>query len=967
MVVSGVSPAIGSAALLTILRTYETVHINQCRLAYSLILLSVGICRALPRIFNILISSSKSDQVTVRSRSLKSVTLLLEKDPAILGKWPQVHGLIARCATDQSAMVRETALALLGKCLLFKSAVSLDMLRPVFAYTKDSSIAIRKRAVKLLKEVYQANATGESTLPEDFKSLTCEYLLQCVEDPDQGTSELACQVLEDLWLTPLSVKDRPETTSVPSRVVFREQMKLLITVGRGNEKSGDLLKRFLVSSTSSKSRNANANSAVNKLVVSTAFDALIDVTDPASSLSQKSILQVLTVYARADPRLFSQAQLELLQPYVSSLSTPEDLVVFRKVVVILRHVLPILPTISRDFLRKMQDELLKNVQKLAKSELNEVAACLWTINGVLSNPERLVNVETSVLAGLHKLETAILSQGCGSSHQLAQGEMVKAQRLMHLAGHFGHHCDFQPHAEKFQKLAWLSADSVAAKIVQAIKPFVRDTLPLGLRATALENVGLVCQAWPQVFNIPENVSMFQEVLRDHTPELKKPVLICFRDFFVSQDQHFGRAAPSNENDPLARGNLSGSMTASDKDGAAALIAQSFLKMILDVAIGSQDEYAFTATELIASIVRQGLTHPKECGPTLVALSTSSNPRIANLAIIPYQSLHLQHESMFERDYGRSLSAAFEYQRDIVKDCRGYSSLSWRSKLQSVYDVIKNSKGKTQTKFLTIVCSKISPEPSRVDDCSGLPQAFLLARFFIENLAFFDYGRMEDLTHVISSMERIFANVGAGVAHAVDTELFGVILDSNTGKSLNKSIESGDIASEVPLDRLKRLTISAMILAMLWEARSYLCRLYGLGSRETRREGRGRPPKDANKLPPKNDQVKSDSFVETAARIAGSIESRERSLGCCKAFTELIAIDKEHRAPTNDEGSEGDMPNTPSVNGDGEPPAVMVSGGSMSSKRKKSGSINGTPVKKRRGRPPGRRDSGKQVGDDEDWH
>ena len=41
------------------------------------------------------------------------------------------------------------------------------------------------------------------------------------------------------------------------------------------------------------------------------------------------------------------------------------------------------------------------------------------------------------------------------------------------------------------------------------------------------------------------------------------------------------------------------------------LAQSYLKHILRIATSSSDEYAFTAVEVIGSILRQGLVHPKE--------------------------------------------------------------------------------------------------------------------------------------------------------------------------------------------------------------------------------------------------------------------------------------------------------------------------------------------------------------------
>ena len=955
---------------LSIYRPFPYVTTNQCRLAYGLILWNMGLCRALPKIFHILTVASQSDQVTVRSRSLKSVNQMLEKDPSILERMPQVHNLINRCATDQSPMVRENALSLLGRYTLQHKSMTPEMIVPILAFTKDSSTAIRKRAMRLLKDIYTAQDGSDAASTVSSRCLVCECLLQRVEDPEEGLAETACQILEDVWLVPNSNMGTPGQGSVSDRVVLRDQLKLFVTLAEGRDDISHLMERFLVFSSSTKAKNKDSNTTVNYQMVATAFELVIDVTELSLSLSLRGILQILTIYARADPRLFSQTQLELLQPYISSLSTTDDLNLFRRVVIILRCVLPILPSVSKDFRRKVQEELLKNVQNLAKAELNEVAACLWTINGVLNNPERLVNMQVSVLNGLHKSESSLLSQPNGQPPSpLVIRETVKIQRLIHLAGHFGHHCDFQPHEAKFASMKWLPDTSVAGKIVAAIKPFAQDSVPLNLRVTAIENMGLVCQAWPQIFNVSENVAMFKRILDDDSQELKDIVLACFRDFFASQSQHFGRSSLSGEKDPLNHGKLGGSMTASDKDGAASLIAQSFLPQVLSIALSSQDNYSLTATELVASIVRQGIVHPKECGPSLIALGTSTNPKIASLAMSQYQALHLQHESMFERDYMRSITQAFNYQRDVVGDCLGYTTPG-RSKLQAMFDVIKTSKSKTQTKFLTNVCARIDFEPSSADLDSGDSGHLAMARFLIENLAFLDYGRTEDLTHVVACTERIFAGTGAGVAHAIETEILGAVVDPTTGLPLNQPAQAGSISTNVDPKRLERLTVSAVILTMLWEARNHICRLYGVGSKEVRREGRGRPPKDASKLPPKNELVKGETFAETVGQALLSMESRERALERCRAFVELIAIDKERKLAVEDEASDGDRPNTPPLNGQLEPAVVSFSGGTTSSKRKTPTDFSGTPIKKKRGRPTGsgrrRSSSSKKLEDDDDW-
>lgn len=926
----------------------------------------MGFCRAFGQVLQTLLKSIRSDQITVRTRSLKSVTQMLEKDPTLLDRMPQVMKLILSCASDQSPMVRDSSLALIGKCIVLQPALELGVLDSILSFTSDSAPGIRKRSMKLLRDIYLRNAQDK------IRTEIADNLLQRVEDLDEGVSDLARQTFEDMWLAPFWTSATDEDSSVQERIALKEQVGLIIRTVQRSERTIPVLQSLLSQILTTKSKNPASNSKACKAMVAAAFEGMIDSTELPGRPEQRSILQTLTIFARASPKLFTQQQLEHLQPYISNLSTADDLNLFRSVVVILRCVLPTLSEIQKDFLRKVQEELLKNVSKLAKAELDEVVACLWTINGELGNIEKLVNLEIGVLNRLHQMRAGDFNDA------KQQPELSKLRRIILLAGHFAKYCDFQPQSQRFSKmLQWWAGVSVAECVIDSIRPFAEKHQPLGLRSVAFDSIGMICQAWPRNFNRAEIAQSFQQVLKDDDPELQRIVLSSFRDFFAAQDHHVEVRTSSDERDPLANGKLGGSMTASDNDGAAALIAQGFLKDILRIALSSQDAYALAATEVIASITRQGLVHPKECGPALVALETSTNPKIAEVAFQQHGNLHQQHESMFEREYMRAIHEAYLYQKKIVQDVRGFTVSPYKSKLHSMYEIIKTSKNKYQSKFLASFCAKIDFDATKLNVSADPPAHLEYARFLAENLAFFDYGRVEDVLQAISCMEKIVAGTGAGIAHAINTEVYQVTLEQTVKNSNGVSEESVVLSNGVPQDsgvalkevdqqRLRQLTTASMILSMLWEARTFIRRLYGINANQQRREGKAKGSKDLTKAPTKAGGVTGEKFVESVARISRALDSHELLLQQCKEFADLLAIDNEVKVAADaDDDDEGRL-QTPSVEDDGDsvlPPSV----GSKASKRKGSISLAGTPHKKKRGRPPlnGRRKSTKSVEDDED--
>lgn len=926
-------------------------------------------CRRFDQILKILLDSVTSEQTTVRSRGLKSVTQMLEKDPSLLDRARTVKSLILRCATDTSPMVRDAALTLIGKCVNLKPALETEFLRHILHLTNDNAIGVRKRSMKLLKDIYLRNTS------KDVKASIADILLQRAKDSDPGVADIARQTFEEIWICPFWTSADIADTSVQIKISTQEQVALIIKTTHRNEKVRSVMVDLLKDVLSDSSKNATPNYRVCKSFVATAFEIMIDNGELSESLDQAQVLETLTIFAKAKPRLFSSDQLQIMRPYIGSLSSVGDLDVFRLVVVIFRCVIPVLSAIEHGLLEEVQKSLLGALSKLRKAELNEVAECLWTINGTLQKPEPLLKLTVSVLNNLEGLKTIDFADPSQKSN------LAKLRRYMMIAGYFGKHCDFEPHSDLFRSvLCWWKGGSVAGLIVQSLKPYVASTQPLALRAVAFDSIGLICQAWPFQFTQKHISNAFESVLRSGEPDLQDIILSSFKAFFlkIERQAEVKTEVISISTESGTGSKLGGSMTASDGDSASALIAQHFLKDVLNIALASQNNSALTATEVIASINRQGLAHPKESGPALVALETSTNLAIADVALQEHRILHQQHESMFEREYMRAIQEAFRYQKEIVNDTLGYTAQPYIAKLSGMWEIIKTSKGKYQKKFLSNYCSKIDFDVTKMDMAGSVPNTLQYSRFLIENLALFEFSRLDELLHAIACMEKIVADTGSGVAHSISTEVFHITVskegeDAVGNEGGNEDLQ-GSQATErrpkAPVEtfRLRQLTTASIILSSLWEARTYLRRLYGQNSNQQRRESSKAKAatKDLSKVPSRIQGVTGDKIVSSIMEKVASLDSEDSMMKQCQDFVELLSVDSEVKVNAeSDESAGGERPETPGADDDDDERDTPMSGGSR--KRKTSVSAAGTP-KKKRGRPSlgKRKSSRKSVGEDDDW-
>lgn len=916
-------------------------------------MLNSGFCKAFDTILKVLVSSIASDQAKVRSRSLKSVIYMLEKNPSLLDRDPSVMRAILRCATDASPMVRDSALSLIAKCIALKPQLEEEGCRSILTRAADPTAGVRKRCIGLLKDIYLKTSRNE------LKLGILDSFLQRTVDVEDSVAGLARQTVEEIWLTPFHASIDSASDGSKVKVALGEQMGVIVNLVRSSETASETLGACLKRILSDSSKSSSQNFKVCKAMVSTLFEKLVEDTEPGKD-HQQALLRTITVFAKANAKLFSPDQLKTLQPYIGEPDTDDDVLILRPAVVIYRCVLPCLSSAHSTLLKEVQSELFRLVSKLARSELNEVMACLWTINGVLKNTDRLVKMTTSVLRPIVQYKDLDFSSPAN------ERELNKAKRYIRIAGCIGRHCDLELYESYFKKMfpSW-SGGSVANLMVDIILPFTLPRQPLELRVMALESLGSICQSWPGQFGREEARRVLSMVFDEDNPSLHNIVLRSFAAFFAMHEGKAEKAVQPSADvvDQENSTRLGGSMKASDHDGAAALIAQYFLKNMLQVAQSRQDSYALTAIELIASINRQGLVHPKECASVLVSLETSTVPQITKAAFDTHKMLHQQHESTLEREYMRAVDEAFDYQIRVVNSPSGALSRPYVSKLAPLFEIIRTSNSRYQKKFLSNLCSKVDFELSKLDVTDNPPNHLLLARFVSQNLAFFDYGQLAELVPTIGCMERIVATTGTAVAHSIETELFPVTIEAPEGTPAAPTVdESINLAPPQPVNpgSLRLLATASAALTMLWETRTYLRRLYGV-THVRYKEGKG-ASKELNKSANKVPFVTGDKYWESIGRNMAALDSEETMIKKCREFAALLAIDDEFKVGEDD--AEDDTLDTP---GDLDDPSAGVAGAQRSKKRRSSASAAGTP-KKRKGRKSGsaKKRNSTESDEDMDW-
>ena len=929
--------------------TFKSVSQSQAKLAYAIVLLRSPLCESFNRILHHLLNSMGSDQATVRSKSLKSVNQVLETDPSILDGDSHVIQRIVECAQDPSTQVRDSALGLLGNCMIMRPALENSLTSSVLDRFSDAGVGVRKRAMKLTRDIYLRNRSKE------LRSAIANGLLRRVQDPDEGVRDLARQMIEEVWFAPFYNNEGTATY----QTLLSEHVALIIqTVKSGT--LAEILDKVFQAILRPQNKSLSGPFSVCSKIVAHMFTLLDNVeSDDTIVPSGRDALHVLTIFANADPALFNFEQIRLLKPNLTTLTTNE-LDAFKDVTIIYRLILPQLSTVHTDFLKEIRALLLPKLGKMPANGLEELVMCLNVISSLLHSYDSLSRVAASSIQGLEKLQ----------ARNEPDERMVRTIcQYCRLIGTILKHCDLKSDIRHFQERypKWKD-DNIPKLAIAKLLPFTAASKSSEIRRAALEAVGMICQSSPRNFVLAQVYTTFQQVFQERNPVLETMVLRSIRDFFQAEEKRSEKAPITEKKKELTV------MGGTNFDDVATATTQRFLEDFTRISLAGQDEHAFTAVEVLASINRQGLTHPKNTGVTLITLETSANRKIAELAFTEHRSLHEKHETVVEREYAKAVQSAYTYQRDIVKDSHGATIDPFESKLHFLMEVLKISKMKNRQRFLEKMCNLLEFDLAKLDAVPELPPHVEFSRFIVENLAFFEYQTVGELQTTVTLIEKIVASLGTVVAQAIEAEVFNVRMDVEQlieapgpdGITTNDQPAAPKIS--VDPSRLRQLTAASVVLLSMWEVRTHLRRLFGMGT--NRHDSKAKAlAKDLNKTPVKVQGVHGERVWQEIQSHINGLEGQEQMVRKCTAFVELMNVDKEFQVPDDEDQMGLEGPSTPS---EGEDDDMMDrshkrKSGFTPGGRKKRARTDSQGQPRKRGRP--RKQSVEQDADadlDGDW-
>ncbi|KAK9322636.1 sister chromatid cohesion C-terminus-domain-containing protein [Lipomyces orientalis] len=775
------------------------------------------------RILSEILRALDHPRIVSRTKGLRVLGLLLAKDPSILGNANVMDSVSSRLR-DSSPQVRDAAVDVVGKYILVKPEVT-EKLYPILCERSgDTGTGVRRRVVKLLKDIYTATADVE------IRTQIGDRLLRRLEDNDPGVVALAKKTLEELLYGPTS--SLPEVDELGFKTEINIRVNILLQIRDRSESSARLLQILTLSAFEESDASASTvqqAQIVSKAMVENLFESVIDWTDSTKTLLQ-SLFGLLSVFAVANGSLFEADQLVALQSYLDDIRT--DASSFY-ILLILRHVLPVVGSFRPKFLIEVQQSILKRLTKFTLKELSEAVPCLRDISDVLKDTRRLAVTTGSCLKSLYKFRDVLVN----GQLTIADPRVV---RLLHLLGHLGRYCNLDSHKEILEEKELKGKGrTLSEATILALQLFTRKNAAAGIRRTAVRNLGMIAIAHPRLFLESSIIKILDAALDSDDVDLKDTVIKIFNEFLAYEQARADDAVKKRggSDDKVDVAVLKGEAKNFSADSVCSSLVQLYLDRIFAIALGSEDEYAFSAILLVEKIVRQGYANPRNCIPVLVALETSRRPVVRSLALELHQTLHEKHESLIEGAYLEGVKAVLDYNRRQSATNPTRSMSRSDENLRPLYSVIKSSRS-TRKKFIGSVTKAMDFDVSKFVNGQYNPAInhLIYITFVARNIACLDFSTAEEPHHVVYAVDQIIGSSGMSVLY--------LITDYQSQLS---QLSEPPVEGTPKTTNLKGLTICCAILYALWQIRQHIKRLYNLSEHNCRTYQPSKSAKDTRPI------------------------------------------------------------------------------------------------------------------------
>eukprot|EP00897_Mesotaenium_endlicherianum_P005542 jgi/Mesen1/5015/ME000025S04414 len=737
-----------------------------------------SLARAFDRILKALLECLDEQSPMPRAKALKAISAVVETDPMMLRDL-RVQRVVEKRFLDSAISVREAATDLVGKYIVHSPDVAAAYYEKVAERIMDTGVSVRKKAIRIIKDVCQSQREFAKTVDG------CVKILSRVNDDETSIRDLVTKTFYELWFEDQLEAEYRETSDIaPNLAAHTNELVEVLKKLPNNQPLVAIIKRSLSHGAQSNKTAAGHIAVQNavrrrcELMCKHLLDSIVQVDESmdATELHALPFVSALHAFCTVDPTLCAPYSdpsrfVVTLLPYLKLQGQTRDVSqLIEYIVYIMDAVLPLLRRPSPILLEELERDLYNLIRR--HQYLTVVHAAIKCLHALAIICPKVENTYRQLLAAF--IKTLGIQQG-------PTPQKAVVERSLFAIGLF----------VRYGADTLAGPDGVGLQldiIISKYKEFLRSP-DFGIKMRALQGLGFVFIARPDQMLDEDIKTLLRATLSARADKkLKVQTLKNFLDYLHAVEKKM--SGGSSDGDVMVDGATVPVAAGAGDSNNWTGIAQLYWDPILGRCFDNDSEVRCNALKVIEVVLRQGLVHPMSSVPHLIALEVDqceANSKMAHRLLI---HMYTKYADLFESRLGDGLQHSFDFLKSGAatgkpgnQDHRAAQKLEQNNKQENtttaatasessrlgigrVYKLIRGSRS-SRNKFLASVVRKFD---FGMEKGSTPQQQFL--QYCAEVLAALPFGVPDEPLYLVFNINRVVTLRGGSLQANIKTAISG---------------------------------------------------------------------------------------------------------------------------------------------------------------------------------------------------
>ncbi|XP_036788013.1 nipped-B-like protein isoform X3 [Manis pentadactyla] len=724
--------------------------------------------------------------IAVRTKAMKCLSEVVAVDPSILARLDMQRGVHGRLM-DNSTSVREAAVELLGRFVLCRPQLAEQYYDMLIERILDTGISVRKRVIKILRDI----CIEQPTFPKITEM--CVKMIRRVND-EEGIKKLVNETFQKLWFTPTPHNDKEAMT--------RKILNITDVVAACRDTGYDWFEQLLQNLL--KSEEDSSYKPVKKActqLVDNLVEHILKYEESLADSDNKGVnsgrlvacITTLFLFSKIRPQLMVKHAMTM-QPYLTTkCSTQNDFMVICNVAKILELVVPLMEHPSETFLATIEEDLMKLIIKYGMTVVQHCVSCLGAVvNKVTQNFKFVWACFNRYYGAISKLKSQHQEDPNNTSLLTNKPALL---RSLFTVGALCRHFDFD-----LEDFKGNSKVNIKDKVLELLMYFTKHS-DEEVQTKAIIGLGFAFIQHPSLMFEQEVKNLYNNILSDKNSSvnLKIQVLKNLQTYLQEEDTRMQQAdrdwkKVAKQEDLKEMGDVSSGMSSS--------IMQLYLKQVLEAFFHTQSSVRHFALNVIALTLNQGLIHPVQCVPYLIAMGTDPEPAMRNKADQQLVEIDKKYAGFIHMKAVAGMKMSYQVQQAIntcLKDpVRGFRQDESSSALCShLYSMIRGNRQHRRAFLISLL--------NLFDDTAKTEVNMLL--YIADNLACFPYQTQEEPLFIMHHIDITLSVSGSNLLQSFKESM---VKDKRKERKSppSKENESSESEEEVSRPRKSRKRIDS---------------------------------------------------------------------------------------------------------------------------------------------------------------